>query len=43
LRVSLVRHANTLSGALVAYSSEERLEHLLPFAARLERRAGEGR
>jgi len=39
LLLRLVRHANTLTGALVAYSSEERLEYLLPFEARLERRS----
>lgn len=39
LLLRLVRHADTLTGALVAYSSEERLEYLLPFAARLERRS----
>jgi len=37
LLLRLVRHADALTGALVAYSSEERLEYLLPFPARLER------
>ena len=39
LLLRLVRHADALTGALVAYSSEERLEYLLPFPARLERQA----
>lgn len=39
LLLRLMRRGNSLSGALVAYSSEERLEYLLPFPAHLERAA----
>jgi CubicO group peptidase (beta-lactamase class C family) len=37
LLLKLVRTQNRLSGAIVAYSSEERLDYLLPFAIELER------
>ncbi len=35
----LVRRANELSGAAIAYASAQRLEHLYPFAAHLHRKA----
>lgn len=37
LLVKLVRTQNRLSGAIVAYSSPQRLDYLLPFAIELER------
>ena len=33
----LVRQGNRITGALVAYSSEERLEYLLPYSVSLRR------
>lgn len=40
LLLKLVRTGDHFSGAVVAYSSQERLDYLLPFAIHLQRQAG---